>query len=138
MAKKKLTDKQEMFCKEYLVDLNATQAAIRAGYSETSAKEQGYENMTKPHVVDFIQELMDKRSQKVEINAQDILNDILDTRDTCKANMMLEGEYGAYIDNTALNGRNKANELLGKHLKLFTDKVEHSGKIEMPVIKITK
>jgi len=52
--------------------------------------------------------------------------------------MMLEGENGKYIDNTALNGRNKANELLGKHLKLFTDKVEHSGEIKMPIIKITK
>jgi phage terminase small subunit len=138
MTKKKLTDKQEMFCKEYLVDLNATQAAIRAGYSETSATEQGYENMIKPHIVERIQELMNKRSEKVGINAEDILNDILETRNTCKNNMMLEGENGTYIDNTALNGRNKANELLGKHLKLFTDKVEHSGEISMPTIKITK
>jgi len=137
MTKKKLTDKQEMFCKEYLVDLNATQAAIRAGYSETSAKEQGYENMTKPHIVDFIQELMDKRSQKVEITAENVLNDILETRNACKDMMILEGEFGEYIDNTALSGRNKNNEMLAKHLKLLTDKIELEV-TKMPDIKLTK
>ena len=46
----KLTDKQERFCYEYCVDFNATQAAIRAGYSESSAKEIGCENLTKPNI----------------------------------------------------------------------------------------
>jgi len=134
----KLTAKQEMFCKEYLIDLNATQAAIRAGYSVNSAKEQGYENMTKPHILEYIQELMDKRSEKVEISAENILNDILDTRNTCKEHMVIQGEYGTEIDSAALTGRNKTNELLGKHLKLFTDKVEHSGEVTLPIIKISK
>jgi len=123
----KLTNKQEMFCKEYLIDLNATQAAIRAGYSEKTAKDIGCENLAKPNIQEFIQELMDKRSNKVNITAESILNDILDTRDTCKAYMIVEGEFGDKIDSAAINGRNKANELLGKHLKLFTDRVEHSG-----------
>jgi len=84
MTKKKLTDKQEMFCKEYLVDLNATQAAIKAGYSEHTATVIGNGNLSKPYITEKIQELMDKRSQKVEINAEDILNDILETRTPVK------------------------------------------------------
>tara|TARA_R110000824_G_scaffold155602_1_gene328390 strand:+ start:1452 stop:1826 length:375 start_codon:yes stop_codon:yes gene_type:complete len=52
--KSKLTDKQERFVSEYLIDLNATQAAIRAGYSENCASETGYENLRKPQIADAI------------------------------------------------------------------------------------
>jgi len=135
---RKLTDKQAMFCKEYIIDLNATQAAIRAEYSEHSARITASKLLTKTNIKEEVQRLMDKRSEKADITAESILNDILDTRDTCKANMMLQTEFGMKLDTTAVNGRNKANELLGKHLKLFTDKVEHSGEIKLPTIKITK
>jgi phage terminase small subunit len=50
MVDKKLTLKQEMFCREYLVDLNGTQAAIRAGYSEDTAKEIASQNLTKLNI----------------------------------------------------------------------------------------
>lgn len=50
----KLTDKQERFCYEYCIDMNATQAAIRAGYSEDTAKEIGCENLTKPNIKERI------------------------------------------------------------------------------------
>ena len=119
-----LTKQRLLFCKEYIIDLNATQAAVRAGYSEKTAKQQGSKLLTFVDVEEEIQRLMDKRAQKVEITSEDILNDILNTRETCKAHMLVETEYGEKIDSAALNGRNKANELLGKHLKLFTDKVE--------------
>lgn len=72
----KLTDKQEQFCKEYLVDLNATQAAIRAGYSENTAKETGYENLTKPHIQEKIRTLKEERSKKVEVTAEDVLREL--------------------------------------------------------------
>ena len=55
-----LTRKQKKFCHEYLVDLNARQAAIRAGYSERSAKEIGKENLTKPNIAEYIAKLLDK------------------------------------------------------------------------------
>jgi len=55
----KLTPKQEMFCKEYLIDLNATQAAIRAGYSEKTANEQGTQNLVKLSIQDRVQQLLD-------------------------------------------------------------------------------
>jgi len=114
----KLTPKQEMFCKEYLVDMNATQAAIRAGYSEATAYSIGQENLKKPELAQYVQSLMDKRSEAVEITAQNILNDILETRKAAAA----EGKH---------SDRLRANELLGKHLKMFTDKVEHSGRVEL-------
>lgn len=68
-----LTAKQEMFCREYLVDLNATQAAIRAGYSEASAKQAGYENMTKPDLQERISTLMAERTQRVTVSADYVL-----------------------------------------------------------------
>lgn len=71
-----LNDKQRLFCQEYLIDLNATQAAIRAGYSEKTAKDIGCENLAKPNIQEFIQELMAKRSEKTEITAERVLNEL--------------------------------------------------------------
>ena len=68
MARKKrvwLTAKQKRFIDEYLLDLNATQAAIRAGYSEKTAKEIGYENLTKPHILTAIQDRMKELEEDV-------------------------------------------------------------------------
>lgn len=70
-----LTAKQEMFAKEYIVDLNAAQAAIRAGYSERTAKQIGQENLTKPDLQKYIQDLMDERSKRVEITADMVLRE---------------------------------------------------------------
>jgi len=70
-----LTAKQEMFAKEYIVDLNAAQAAIRAGYSERTAKQIGQENLTKPDLQQYIQDLMDERSKRVEITADMVMRE---------------------------------------------------------------
>lgn len=70
-----LTAKQKRFCEEYIVDLNATQAAIRAGYSEHTASETGYENLRKPHMAEYIQKLMDERSERTEITADMVLRE---------------------------------------------------------------
>lgn len=116
----KLTAKQEMFCKEYLVDLNATQAAIRAGYSEDSAKEIGCENLTKPNIKEYIDKAMKERSQRVEITADYVLNNIKDIAEVTKN----DARYGDAL---------RAYEMLGKHLKLFTEKTELTGKDGEPV-----
>lgn len=71
-----LTDKQEMFVKEYLVDLNATQAAIRAGYSKKTARKIGQENLTKPDIQAAIQKAMNERSKRVEITADRVLQEL--------------------------------------------------------------
>jgi phage terminase small subunit len=105
----KLTPKQAMFVKEYVKDLNAKQAAIRAGYSEKTAKEIGCENLTKPNVAEAVRLEMEKRTEAVEIEADFILKGIRD--------IAVNGEEQT-------KDRLKAYELLGKYKKLFTDKVE--------------
>ena len=109
-----LTPKQEAFCREYLVDLNGTQAAIRAGYSEKTAQEQSSRLLSNVMVKEFIQKAMDKRAETTLITAENVLNDILETRKAA-------ADEGKHSD------RLRANELLGKHLKLFTDKSEVTG-----------
>ncbi|ULT55405.1 terminase small subunit [Neobacillus drentensis] len=76
MNEVKLTAKQQAFIKEYLIDLNSTQAAIRAGYSEATAKEIGYENLTKPHIAEAIQKAMDERSKRTEITQDRVLQEL--------------------------------------------------------------
>lgn len=73
---KKLTDKQERFCKEYMLDLNATQAAIRAGYSKNTAPEIGCENLIKPNIQEKIQELKAKVSEKYDIKQEDLIREL--------------------------------------------------------------
>lgn len=73
---KELTDKESRFVQEYLVDLNATQAAIRAGYSEHSAKEIGYENLTKPHVSEQIHALQQERAERTKVTADRVIREL--------------------------------------------------------------
>lgn len=73
-----LTDKQDMFCREYLIDLNATQAAIRAGYSAKTANRTASENMSKPDIQSRIAELKVQRNDLVGINATYVLNRLVE------------------------------------------------------------
>lgn len=72
----KLTAKQQRFVEEYLVDLNATQAAIRAKYSPQSAKEIGHENLTKPHIRARIDERMAEISKRTGVNQERIIREL--------------------------------------------------------------
>ena len=72
----KLTDKQEMFCKEYLIDLNATQAAIRAGYSKKTAHSIGNENLIKPEIEARIAELKESRANRIEMDSDGVLKEL--------------------------------------------------------------
>ncbi|MEW3513887.1 terminase small subunit [Clostridium butyricum] len=72
----KLTAKQKKFVEEYLIDLNATQAAIRAGYSTESAKEIGCENLTKPNVKAEIDKAIAERSRRTGINQDRVLREL--------------------------------------------------------------
>jgi len=73
-----LNDKQEMFCREYLVDLNATQAAIRAGYSEKTANRIAAQLLSKLDIEKRIQELMNRRSERLDIDADYVLKRLVD------------------------------------------------------------
>lgn len=68
-----LNDKQQRFCEEYVIDLNATQAAIRAGYSEKTANRIGSENLSKLDIQEYIKTLKQKASDILEITHQDVL-----------------------------------------------------------------
>jgi len=131
-----LTPKQERFCDEYLVDLNATQAAIRAGYSKKTAPVIGYENLIKPYIQEHIQKLRRDQSERTEITADYVLTSLKAVADRCmtsEAVMIRDGseliESGEYKFDSS--GANKALELLGKHLALFTDNFNHKGEISL-------
>ena len=72
----KLTDKQRRFCDEYLIDLNGTQAAIRAGYSKKSAMELGYQLLQKTPVQEYVQQLKKERSKRTEVTADRALQEL--------------------------------------------------------------
>jgi phage terminase small subunit len=148
----KLTAKQRRFCEEYVVDLNATQAAIRAGYSRKTAREIGRQNLTKLDIQQHVQKLMDERSARTEITADQVLRqlaaiafasitdylsfrpdgvEIKDSTQISPEKVAAVARVSEYVTkhgrrSVRLGMHNKihALELLGKHLKLFTEKVE--------------
>lgn len=73
-----LTDKQEMFCREYLIDLNATQAAIRAGYSEKTANRIAAQLLSKLDIQNSIAQLKAQRNEQVNICAAYVLRRLLE------------------------------------------------------------
>lgn len=154
----KLTPKQALFCKEYLVDLNATQAAKRAGYSEDTAKQIGSENLSKPAIAERIQKGMDARAIAVGIDADMVLAElcklgtynvqdfIVEGTDGLRTISDLDRDHAAAIteittrsiagkdgDDTVIETKVKLAdkgqnlERIGRHLKMFTDRIEHDG-----------
>lgn len=106
-----MTDKQARFVQEYLLDLNATQAAIRAGYSEKSASRIGVELLNKTHVLKALEKAQKSRAAKVSRQSEDVLKDIIDlTREAREA-----GDFKSAF---------KGLEMEGRHLGMFKDKVE--------------
>lgn len=101
-----MTDKQKMFCHEYMVDRNATQAAIRAGYSPKTAKSQGQRLLTKVDIKKHIDEHTEEQYERAGISADDVLNELVSI---------------AMVDGVEITGKQKikALELLGRHLGLF-------------------
>ena len=77
-----LTEKQKRFCQEYVIDLNATQAAIRSGYSEKTAASIGAENLIKPEIEKFIKELQESKSNNLNITFEDVVNGVWEIAQT--------------------------------------------------------
>ena len=75
-TKKKLTGKQDLFCREYIIDHNAVQAAIRAGYSKKTAHQIGPENLRKPSIKERLEQLTKPKIDKLEITAERVLREI--------------------------------------------------------------
>ena len=124
--RKKLTAKQKQFCQEYLIDLNASAAARRAGYSPRTAFRAGQENMQKPAIQETIQKAIEERSNRTQITADQILQALKDiVEDSTKLD-----DSGKMLDASAAC---RALELLGKHLRMFVDRVEKKEKINVYV-----
>lgn len=180
----KLTEKQKRFCDEYLIDLNATQAAIRAGYSEKTAAEQGARLLTNVKVQEYIQERKQDRVERTEITQDRVLKELAIIAFSNAADYASVIEKRAMVDvdgvTVPLNdadgnpvmyrtvepvltgeltdeqkralsvikkGRDgfevkpydkvRALELLGKHLGMWTDKVEVTEKAKNPFAELT-
>lgn len=157
-----LTPRQQLFIAEYLVDFNATQAAIRAGYSEKTAGRTGHENLKKPEIQTSIDEALEERLKALGVTSHRVLEELARLGFSNMLDYVRIGEHGdAYVDLSEMtreqaaavqeitvedfmDGRGEdarevrrvkfkladkksSLELLGKHLKLFTEKHEHAG-----------
>lgn len=161
-----LTPKQERFVAEYLIDLNSTQAAIRAGYSKKTAYSIGNENLSKPEIVEAIQEAQEKRSEQTLIDAAWVLKrlaeeseadvaDLFDENGHLKAvrewpliwrqglvagvDVQAIGDGNITLTKVKLSDRAKRLEMLGKHVFVgaFSEKHEHTGRNGGPIQTIT-
>lgn len=141
-----LTDKQAQFVVEYLVDLNATQAAIRAGYSENTAGVIGCENLKKPKILAALQDAMEKRARRVEVSADYVLNNLTEVVERCMQREpvmvgrgadrhQLIDDRGRYVWQFDANGVTRALKLVGQHLAMFTEKrdAEFGGEPELDI-----
>ena len=116
-----LNEKQKQFCEEYIIDLNGTQAAIRAGYSEKTANRIASELLTKLDIQEYICELKNKRSERVKYSQDELMRDILEVKNRCmQANPVLDkegNETGIWKFDS--NGANKALDMLAKHVGFY-------------------
>lgn len=148
-----MTKKQKRFCEEYLIDLNATQAAIRAGYSPGTAGAIGAENLTKPEIQRAVAKAMAERSRRTGVNAERVVlelakiafvnvGNVIDATDaTLKTDADPEdlaaiqsikvkdmGDMGIERE-IRMADKLKALELLGRHLGMFNDKIRLDAKL---------
>lgn len=130
----KLSPKQERFAREYLLDLNATQAAIRAGYSTKTAYSMGQRLLKNVEVQKAVQSAMDERSKRTEVNADYVLTNLLEIVERCmqRAPVLHKGEQVVDEEGNSVwcfDGKNaiRALELLGKHKGMWVEKQELTG-----------
>lgn len=158
-----LTDNQKRFCEEYLIDLNGKQAAIRAGYSEKTAENQASRLLSNAKVSAFIQTLKIKRSDRTEITADMVIQELAkvgfaNLQDYIKAGFTIEdiqqlqrdhasaiesikvkkthGEYPSTEISFKLHDKISALEKLGRHLGVFEKDNEQSRPVPAPVINV--
>lgn len=144
----KLTAKQQRFCDEYLIDLNATQAAIRAGYSKKTAKQIGQENLTKLDIKEYIEKRMAEKEKALIADQDEVmryLSAVMRREKTDSVVVTLQRETSTWVPDeegkmrkqtvkeevpeiveipAQLRDANKAAELLGKAYGIYTDRVE--------------
>lgn len=133
-----LTDKQKRFCEEYIIDCNATQAAIRSGYSPKTAKQIGQENLTKPDLKKYIDEQLERIHNEKTADAQEVLEYLTAVMRGEHTEQVLkwvgEGCQNISTIDVSEKDRLKAAELLGKRYSLFTDKVDVEGVARVVIV----
>ena len=133
MSEKDLNEKQKKFCNEYLIDLNATQAAIRAGYSAKTARVIAAQNLAKLNIQEYIQQLQEGIQKRNRISQDEIIQDLIEVKNRCMQNVpvmyfdRIEKEWkheGADIGEPLYKfdsqGATKALDLLGKITGAYT------------------
>lgn len=123
-----LNEKQKMFCNEYIVDFNGTQAAIRAGYSKKTANEQAAQLLAKLSIQTYLKELIEKRNERTKITQDEVVRDIVEVKNRCmqkvpvirydkegKDYVQVQDENGRDIWQFDAQGANKALDMLMKH-----------------------
>ena len=124
----KLTPKQKRFVEEYVIDCNATQAAIRAGYSPKTAYSIGQENLKKPEVMKAIAEKQKKVSERTEYDALAWRKDMLEYKKTLEQKVLLGDDEAAVETFTDPTNLMKCMDMLGKHLGAYNkDESEKDG-----------
>ena len=135
-----LTSKRKRFVEEYLVDLNATQAAIRTGYSPKTADVQGCRLLTNARVQAAIVEAQDRRSERVEVDQDYVILGLKENKERAMQQVAVVDKDGKETGEFAYNGAvaNRSLELLGKHIGMFVERHELTGKDGAPLITITE
>ena len=136
----KMTEKQKRFCDEYLIDPNATQAAIKAGYSKKTAKEQGSRLLTNVNIKAYIGERLETMKSKKIADAEEVIEYLTSVlRGEGYEEMVVVEGCGEGVSRATTVTRDicpkdrlKAAEMLGKRYGLFTDKVDVGGAV--PVV----
>jgi phage terminase small subunit len=142
-----LNEKQKRFCQEYLIDLNGTQAAIRAGYAESGARVQANRMLTNDNIQQYIQELQEGIQKRNQITIDEIMSDLIEVKNRCLQNVPVmyfdkidkewkhEGkEFGEPVYKFDSNGATKVLDLLGKIIGAYEK--DNSQKRELPVVNI--
>lgn len=144
-----LTPKQLQFCREYILDLNGTQAAIRAGYSERAARQIATENLSKPSIQAEIARLRAGREQRLEITAERVLEELAylafadpeteEGRHALAKTIEVRTHPNGKTTTTVQwrqESKTKALELLGRHMALFAkNELELPGGLTIRVVR---
>ena len=138
----KMTAKQQRFCDEYLIDLNATQAAIRAGYSKKTANRIATENLSKPVIKEYIEKRMAEKESELIADQDEVLKYLTAVMrgETQSEIVVVEGTGDGCSEARAIEKapdekeRLKAAELLGKRYGLYTEKVEQAVDMDLNIV----
>ena len=138
---KKMTAKQRRFCDEYLIDLNATQAAIRAGYSKKTACSIGNENLMKPEIKRYIEKRMAEKDKELIADQDEVLKYLTSVlRGKSRSSVVVVESTGDFCSEAREmekapdeKERLKAAELLGKRYGLYTDRIEQDIDMELNI-----